>query len=97
MKPLVLIYWTRLALGIIVAIITAFVATMQNPEALNTFLNGVTIALLVHLISYYVFKAKFQNKVEKPSKIMTMGIGIYFISWAVFYILSYSVLTALTV
>lgn len=92
MKPLVLIYWIRLALGIIAAIISAFVATLQDASALNTFLNGITIALLVYIISYYVLKAKFQNKVEKQSKIMSMGIGIYFIGWVLFFILFYSIL-----
>ena len=95
MKPLVLIYWTRLALGIIAAITSALIATMQDASSLNTFLNGVTIALLVYIISYYVLKSKFHNQVEKQSKIMTMGIGIYFISWAVFFILSYSILIGL--
>ena len=92
MKPLVLIYWTRLALGIIAAIISALLATMQSELSLNTFLNGITIALLVYIISYYALKAKFHNKVEKQSKFMTMGIGIYFIAWAAFFILSYSII-----
>ncbi|UCF45015.1 MAG: hypothetical protein JSW44_04485 [Candidatus Bathyarchaeota archaeon] len=92
MKPLVLIYWTRLALGIVAALISAVLATMQSADSLNTFLNGITIALLVYIVSYYVLKARFQNKVEKKSKIMSMGIGIYFMSWAVFFILSYSII-----
>lgn len=94
MNPLVVIYWTRLALGIVAALISALVATMQSASSLSTFMNGITIALLIYLISYYVLKAKFYNKVEKQSKIMTTGIGIYFISWIVFFILSYSILTA---
>jgi threonine/homoserine/homoserine lactone efflux protein len=91
-KPLVLIYWTRLALGIIAALISALLATMQSEVSLYSFLNAITIALLVYIISYYALKAKFYNKVEKQSKIMSMGIGIYFISWAVFFILSYSII-----
>jgi len=91
-KTLVLIYWTRLALGIVAALISALLATMQSASSLNTFLNAITIALLVYIISYYALKVKFHNKVEKQSKIMSMGIGIYFISWAVFFILSYSII-----
>ena len=92
MRPLVLIYWTRLALGIVAAIISTLVA--MNLEALDftTFTTSLTIALLVYLVSYYPLKAKFYNKVEKQSKIMTMGIGVYFIAWAVFFILSYSII-----
>jgi zinc transporter ZupT len=94
-RPLALIYWTRLASGIVAALISAFVATMQSADSLNAFLNGITIALLVYLLSYYLLKAKFHNKVEKQSKIISMGIGIYFIAWAVFFILSYSIIYTL--
>ena len=95
MNPLVVIYWTRLALSIVAAAIGAVLATMFDAFSFNTFLNGVTIALATYLISYYPLKAKFINKVEKQSKIMTMGIFIYFIAWAVFFILFYSILAGL--
>jgi hypothetical protein len=91
-KPLVMIYWIRVVLSILTAAISAIVATLFDAFSFNTFLNGITIALLVYLISYYVLKAKFMNKVEKQSKIMTMGIFMYFIAWAVFFILFYSIL-----
>jgi hypothetical protein len=91
-RPLVLIYWTRLALGIIAALISALVATNLDVLDFTTFTTSLTIALLVYLLSYYALKAKFYNKVEKQSKIMSMGIGIYFIAWAVFFILSYSII-----
>ena len=95
MKPLEVIYWIRVALSILAAAISAIVATLQNAADLYTFVNGVTIALLIYLLSYYALKAKFMNKVEKQSKIMTMGIFIYFIAWAVFFILFYSILEGL--
>jgi hypothetical protein len=91
-RPLVLIYWARLALGIIAALISALVATNLDVLDFTTFTTSLTIALLVYLLSYYALKAKFYNKVEKQSKIMSMGIGIYFIAWAVFFILSYSII-----
>lgn len=92
MKPLEVIYWIRVALSIVAGGISAFVATLFDPYSFNTFLNGVTIALAIYLLSYYVLKAKFMNKLEKQSKIMTMGIFIYFIAWAVFFIMFYSIL-----
>ena len=92
MRPLVVIYWTRLALGIVAAIISTVVALNLNVLDFTTFTTSLTIALLVYLLSYYALKAKFYNKVEKQSKIMTMGIGIYFIAWAAFFILSYSII-----
>ena len=96
MKPLEVIYWIRVALSIVAGVISAFVATLFDAFAFNTFLNGLTIALAIYLISYYVLKANFMNKVEKQSKIMTMGIFIYFIAWAVFFILFYSILVGQT-
>ena len=95
MRPLVLIYWTRIALSIVAATISTLVATMLNELSISTFMNGLTIALLIYLLSYYVLKAKFLKKVEKQSKIMTMGIFIYFMAWAVFFILFYSIFRGL--
>jgi hypothetical protein len=91
-RSLVLIYWTRLALGIFAALISALVAMNLDALDVTAFTTSLTIALLVYLLSYYALKAKFYNKVEKQSKIMTMGIGIYFIAWALFFILSYSIM-----
>jgi hypothetical protein len=93
LKPIVTIYWIRVGLSIVAAAISAGVATMQNAADLYTFVNGITIALLIYLLSYYVIKAKFMNKVEKQSKLMTQAIFMYFITWAVFFILFYSLLT----
>jgi hypothetical protein len=91
-KPLVVIYWTRLALSLLAATISAIIATLQNAADLYTFVNGITIALLIYIVSYYAIKAKFYSKVEKQSKIMSQGIFMYFIAWAVFFILFYSIL-----
>lgn len=92
MRPLVTIYWTRLALGIVAAIPSALLTIIRDELSFTTFMNGLTIALLVYIISYYILKAKFMAKVEKQSKIMTMGIGIYFFTWLVFWILIYSIM-----
>jgi len=94
LNPLVTIYWIRVGLSLVAAAISAVVATMQNATDLYTFVNGITIALLVYLVSYYVIKAKFMNQVEKQSKLMTQAIFMYFIAWAVFFILFYSLLTS---
>jgi len=93
-KPLVLIYWTRVALAIVAAAISTVITLMLDPlrdRGISTFLNGLTIALLVYLITYYIFKAKFRNQIEKKSKIMTMGIGIYFFTWILAWVLMYSI------
>jgi hypothetical protein len=90
-RPLVTIYWTRLGLALVAAAISTVVALAMGERGFNTFLNGLTIALLVYLITYYlVFKPMFSKKVEKQNKLMTQGIGIYFFTWLVSWILIYS-------
>ena len=92
MRPLVTIYWSRLVLAIVAAAISTMVSLALGERGLNTFLNGLTIALLVYLITYYaVFRPFFGKKVEKQSKLMTQGIGVYFFTWLVSWILIYSV------
>jgi len=93
LKPLVLLYWIRFALGVVAGLVSAIVATMSDPTMFTTFMNGITIALLVYLMSYYILKAKFAATIEKQSKIMTMGIFMYFLAWAVFFVLTYSFLS----
>lgn len=92
MKPLVIIYCSRFGLGIVAAAISTAVAMLQVETSYTTFLNGITIALALYLLSYYILKLKFGTQVEKPSKIMSMGIGIYFFTWLVFWILIYTIL-----
>lgn len=91
-KPLVMIYWARLGLGIVSASLSTLLALLSNELSYTTFLNGITIALAIYLLSYYVLKAKFRAQVEKQSKIMKTGIGIYFFTWIVFMILFYTIL-----
>ncbi|MCW4047098.1 MAG: hypothetical protein NWE99_06005 [Candidatus Bathyarchaeota archaeon] len=91
MRPLVVIYLLRIVLAVVAALISTMVATMLEALSLTTFIDGLTIALLVYLLSYYVIKAKYLKKVEKPSKIMTTGIFMYFLLWAVFFILFYTI------
>jgi hypothetical protein len=93
------IYWIRVALGAVAGLISAgllLVWQSASPSAsvveligsLNTLLNGVTIALFIYLLSYYVLKSKYSSKVEKQSKIMTMGIFIYFFTWIIVWVLT---------
>ena len=89
MQPLTIIYWTRVLLGTIAALICAFLTSIITDFSI---LNGVSIALLVYIITYYVYKAQFLGKVAKPSKIFSTGVGAYFLSWLVMWALFYTVL-----
>jgi hypothetical protein len=57
---------------------------------LGLFFNSVSIAIIVYLLSYYAVKPKFKDKVTKISKLLTTGIGVYFLSWIVLYVLLYT-------
>ena len=91
-KPLVMIYWLRLVLGVVASSISTVVTLLFDELSYTTFINGLTVALVVFLVSYYLLKAKFSAIVEKKSKIMTQGIGVYFFTWLVFWVLMYSIL-----
>jgi hypothetical protein len=65
---------------------------VRQVETISTLIDGVSLALIVYLISYYAIKSVFKNKVQKPQKLFTTGIGIYLLSWIVFWTLFYTVL-----
>jgi hypothetical protein len=97
MRPLQVIYWSRLGLGVVAALLcTGYVVATGEVTTTSfnytTFINSMSIALAVYLVSYYAIKMKFLTRVEKPTKLMTMGIGIYFIAWLVFWVLLYTML-----
>jgi uncharacterized membrane protein YbhN (UPF0104 family) len=100
MKAITTIYWLRAALGVtagaICAIVARLVETKVGIDGTATLLYSITLALLIYLLSVRLLKAKFLNKVEKPSKITMTGIGIYFIAWLAFYTLFYTIILAAT-
>jgi hypothetical protein len=101
MKTLEIIYWLRFALGITAAVMCigfglATNTIVKQKPTYTTLLNGVSIALITYLVSYYIIKSKFSLKVEKPQKLVTMGIGIYFVSWIVFWVLLYTIIATTT-
>jgi len=99
MTPLQKIYWLRVALGIVAAIIcigyglaTGTITKIPSEFKITTLLNGMSLALITYIISYYIIKRKFMLTVDKPQKLFTMGIGIYFIAWLVFWVLLYTII-----
>jgi PKD repeat protein len=78
LKTLNLIYVMRIGLGIIAALITALVVDLRVGDPLIT---GISTGILFYIITFYILKWRFLNKVEKPSKIFTMGIGAYFLTF----------------
>jgi PKD repeat protein len=84
LKTLNIIYILRVVFGIIAALIAALVVNLKVGTPL---INGISVALAVYLVTFYLVKWKFMNKVEKPTKIFTMGIGAYFLAFILFWVL----------
>jgi len=78
------IYWSRVGFGIIAALAATL---LVNLKAGNPLINGITIGLAVYLISYYFIKWKFATKVDQPTKLLTMGIGAFFLTFILCWVL----------
>jgi len=84
LKTLNVIYCSRIGFGILAALVAALVV---NLKVGNPLINGITIALSVYIVTYYLLKWRFMSKVEKPTKILTMGIGVYFLTFIFCWVL----------
>jgi hypothetical protein len=96
LKPLEIVYWLRLGFGILAALVCIGYAKVANAISttsnVNLLLNSVSLAIIVYVISYYVLKALFRFKVQKTQKLLTTGIGIYFLAWITFFAVLYTML-----
>jgi hypothetical protein len=95
MKPMEKVYYLRLILGIVAAFVCLAyglaTGTIRNDEFPTSMLfNGMSLAIITYLISYNAIKAKFKLQVQKPQKLFTTGIGVFFLSWLVFWILLFT-------
>jgi hypothetical protein len=103
MRPIVQLYWLRVATGAIAALICigyaiAVPGTLSSQGIqLSTFINSLTIALAVYLVSFYILKPRFLPKLDKPTKFATTGIFMYFITWLVVWVLLFTLLAGPTV
>jgi len=80
LKPLSIIYWSRAVFGILAALICILLRIDKYPHPL---MSGISIGLIIYILTYYILKWKFMAKVEKPTKVFTTGIGAYFLTWIV--------------
>ncbi len=96
MTPITQLYWLRVVLGIVAGVITAVVAPFFGAASINALIDSITIALLIYLVTFYILKGAFGKKVEKQSKILSTGIGMYFFSWLAFFVLFYTIVQVVT-
>ena len=94
MTPIVQLYWLRVALGMTAGVITAVLAKFVFNIATDytPLINSITVALIIYFVSYYILKAVYKTKIEKQSKILSTGIGMYFFVWIAFLVLTYTLL-----
>jgi len=85
MKPLTLVYWSRVGLGIIAALVCFLLR-------LDSFLSGLSLGILFYILTYYILKRQFLAKVEKTAELFKMGIGAYFLSWIVMWSLFFTLM-----
>lgn len=84
MKPLTVVYWSRVGFGIIAAL----ACTLLRSE----FLTGLSFGILFYIVTYYLLKPLFLAKVEKSSELVKMGIGAYFLSWILAWALFFTLM-----
>jgi hypothetical protein len=94
MKPLEVLYWLRFALGVVAALVCVGYDLAANiiGNNIRVLTTGMAFAFIIYMLSYYVVKPKFLLKVDNPQKILTTGVGIYILSWLVFWALLYTII-----
>jgi hypothetical protein len=94
MKPLSIIYWTKVLSGALVGLLSgALGAAAGNLSIGFNLFNGISIALLVYLLIYFVYKRLFLAQVGKTTKLLSTGIGGYFMAWVVIFALVFTLLS----
>jgi len=99
MKASESLYWIRASLGVAVGALSALYdyaigwSPAKNDTAFfSDFFTGLAFALFFFIITYYLLKLHYFEKFKKKSKVITTGIGIYFLFWIVVWILLNTIL-----
>jgi uncharacterized membrane protein YjjP (DUF1212 family) len=90
LTPITQLYWIRVVMGVAAGAISAAFALLLNTPGIYAIVNCFTIALIIYLITYYIFKAYYKNKIEQQSKILSTAIAAYFFAWLPFLVLFYT-------
>jgi hypothetical protein len=100
MKPSTSLYWIRAVLGVAIGALVALydysagILSQGYETSINDLFTGLAFALLLYIITYYVLKIFYADKFQKKSKILSTGIGTYFLLWIVTWVLVASVIKA---
>jgi len=80
-----LIYVSKIGLGVLSAVICILLGV-------DNLLSGIGIAMFIYLISDWLLKQIFIQKVEKLSTVTKTGIGIYILTWIFAWILIFTLI-----
>jgi uncharacterized membrane protein YwzB len=92
MKPSESLYWIRAGLGVVIGALSALYDyaigwSLKKNTLYSDFFTGLAFALMFFVITYYLLKLYYFDKFKKKSKVISTGIGIYFLLWVVVWIL----------
>ncbi|MFQ6094917.1 MAG: hypothetical protein ACE5NN_02125 [Candidatus Bathyarchaeia archaeon] len=85
MEPLSLIYWIKMGLGILSAVLCILLPA-------NNIFSSIGIGILTYIVSDKILRRLFIDKVDEPSAVTKTGIGIYIITWVFFWVLLFSLI-----
>lgn len=83
MEPLNLIYWAKLGLGVLAAVLCMALR-------ITNIFTGIVLCVIIYLVSDRILRQIFITKVNRLSSITKTGLEIYFMSWIFFWILLYT-------
>ncbi len=90
MKPLSIVYVIRICLDIVAAAICVLLR-------LDDLLTSASLGIFIYIIAYYFLRHFYIDKVEKPTQIMTMGIGAYLLAFVAAFGLLFTLMIPTTV
>ena len=85
MEALRLIYWIKVGLGILAAVICILLPA-------DNLISGIGVGILTYLVSDRILKRLFIDKVDEPSTVTKTGIGTYIIAWVFFWVLLFTLI-----
>lgn len=96
METLNFIYWCRVGLGVVAALICVGGWALTN-TLFASIIEAASLAIVFYIVTYYILKMKFVAKVEKTSKLFTQGIGAYFLTWIISWTLILTLILSPTI
>jgi len=90
MRPTNKVYWSKVVVAVLVGAACAFLR-LQQPSPIVGILFAVVVYVLFSRYSAALFRLTYEE-VGGPRKVYTLGIGGYFLTWFVIWILVYTFL-----